>query len=199
MPLLPRLPACRDGGQPRVLRERLVHLDQDGALSHAAHGVEQANEPVPLAEAVEPHARPGRQVVTANLVVADGEAHEGKLLDEAVDGGEDDALATQVDVAAVVSARAGLVLAVVAEAVVDRRQVVGSVDVHLRLDVRVEALGRRVRQWQRDRLRGEKGDGQGQRFATGRRRRLGLGWDMWTVTLFFPPASQPRCVLQGEG
>lgn len=121
------------------------------------------HKPVPLAQPVQPHARPRREVVPPDLVVADREAHKGQLVHEPADVLELELLAGEVDVAAAVRPRLGLVLALALVAAVlnvAAAQAVEGVDVELDLDVGLEALGVGVAGGQGDALGGEEGEGE---------------------------------------
>lgn len=126
------------------------------------------HKPIPLAQPIQPHARPRRQIIPANLVVADREAHPRQLLDDVRHGAELDGVACEIDVLPTVRARAALVLALALVAVVgDGAAVVlgGALDVQLRLNVGLEAAGGAVAGGEGDVLRGEEGDGQGEGFV----------------------------------
>lgn len=165
---------------PCILRQRLLDLDQNHPLRQRPLRVQQVYEAVPLPQAIKPHARPRGEVVPPNLVVAHREAHKRQLLDETRDGAKRDLFGGEVDVAAAVGARAGLVLALVAAAAVDEREVVGAIGMDLRLDVGVEALGGGVRVREGDGLGGEEGDGEGERLASCACALL-VGVDVWAV------------------
>ena len=60
------------------------------------------HEAVALPKAIKSHARPSRQVVVANLIVAHREAHKRQLIHDALDAEEIQSLLTQVWVAAAV-------------------------------------------------------------------------------------------------
>ena len=127
-----------------ALYELLLNLEQDDTLCQPRIRIQQMHKTVPLAQPVEPHARPRRQVVAPDLVVADGEAHKGQLVHEPADVLELELLAREVDVAAAVRPRLGLVLALTLVAAVlnvAAAEAVEGVDVELDLDVGLEALG----------------------------------------------------------
>lgn len=126
------------------LYELLLDLDQNKAVGQSCTRVHQGDEAVSLAQAIEPHARPGGQIILANLVIPHSEAHKGQLVHQARDVSEDEPLAAEVDVAAPVGLGPDLVLALAFVAVVvdvAATKTLEGVDVELDLDVGLEALG----------------------------------------------------------
>ena len=136
------------------------------------------NEAVPLTQAVEPHARPRRQVIPPNLIVPDSEAHKGQLIDQTRDALELERLPAEVDILALVRARPGLVLALALVALVGdvaASSAIRCVDVELYLDVGFEALGGFVVGWEGDGLRGEECEGEGEGLGADLVGRRGVG------------------------
>lgn len=127
-------------GPNSTLSDHLGNPNEHRPVGNPPLAVQQMHEPVARAEPVQPHARPGGQVIAANLVVAHREPDKGEFLHDAVDGGELERLAAKVGIAAPLRLGPGLVLALPLVAVVPN-VLLGTLYVKFNLDVGLESLG----------------------------------------------------------
>ena len=123
------------------------------------------NESVALSKPIEPHARPGCQIVPPNLVVSHGEAHKGKLIHQTRNRPELEPLASEIDVLTPVCAGLDLVLAFALVTVIfymTAAQAFEGVYMELHFDIWLKAPNVRVAGRERDGLGSDERNGEAQ-------------------------------------